>query len=171
MSGFRKCGIFPINPGAVTDRQLAPSKAFQSKDKVESTVTESSLDNTLFTQEEQKLYQKRYEEGYNISDPSYVAWLHPSIVLSAASSENSSLPSSASCTNFSSEPRSNTSDVLSEILVLPKPKTASSRRQRRKGLNSKAVCITEDEVLQKLKAEKEEKIENEKKKAAKKWKR
>ena len=171
MSGFRKCGIFPINPGAVTDRQLAPSKAFQCKDKVESTVTESSLDNTLFTQEEQKLYQKRYEEGYNIPDPSYVAWLkiyHPSIVLSAASSENSSLPSSASCTNFSSEPRSNTSDVLSEILVLPKPKTASSRRQRRKGLNSKAVCITEDEVLQKLKAEKEEKIENEKKKAAKK---
>ena len=25
MSGFKKCGVFPINPGEVTDRQLAPS--------------------------------------------------------------------------------------------------------------------------------------------------
>ena len=24
-----KCGIYPINPGEVRDRQLAPSKAFQ----------------------------------------------------------------------------------------------------------------------------------------------
>ncbi len=28
MGGFKKCGAYPINPGAVSDRQLAPSKAF-----------------------------------------------------------------------------------------------------------------------------------------------
>lgn len=27
MSGFKKCGISPLNPGAISDRQLAPSKA------------------------------------------------------------------------------------------------------------------------------------------------
>ena len=27
MSGFRKCGIYPLNPGVITDRQTAPSKA------------------------------------------------------------------------------------------------------------------------------------------------
>lgn len=27
MSGFKKSGIFPLNPGVITDRQLAPSKA------------------------------------------------------------------------------------------------------------------------------------------------
>ena len=27
LSGFRKCGIHPLNPGEVSDRQLAPSKA------------------------------------------------------------------------------------------------------------------------------------------------
>ena len=27
LSGFKKCGIHPLNPGEVSDRQLAPSKA------------------------------------------------------------------------------------------------------------------------------------------------
>ena len=32
MSGFRKAGIFPLNPGQITDRQTAPSKLFSSSD-------------------------------------------------------------------------------------------------------------------------------------------
>ena len=32
MSGFKKCGIYPLNPGEVTDRQLAPSTVFTSQD-------------------------------------------------------------------------------------------------------------------------------------------
>ena len=27
ISGFKKCGVHPLNPGEVKDRQLAPSKA------------------------------------------------------------------------------------------------------------------------------------------------
>ena len=30
MSGFKKCGIYPLNAGEVTDRQLAPSTLFNS---------------------------------------------------------------------------------------------------------------------------------------------
>ena len=31
MKGFKKTGIWPINPGEVTDRQIIPSKALSSK--------------------------------------------------------------------------------------------------------------------------------------------
>ena len=46
MSGFKKTGIYPINPSKVTDRQIAPSKPFQQPP------TESSQDGSedpLFT--------------------------------------------------------------------------------------------------------------------------
>ena len=69
LSGFRKCGIFPFNPGSVTDRQLGPSEAFRHMDKANSTVSEFSPHDALFPQEEQQLYQKRYEEEYDILDP------------------------------------------------------------------------------------------------------
>ena len=32
MSGFKKCGIYPLNPGEVTDRQIAPSTLFPRSD-------------------------------------------------------------------------------------------------------------------------------------------
>lgn len=32
LSGFKKTGVYPFNPGAVSDRQLAPSKVFQKSD-------------------------------------------------------------------------------------------------------------------------------------------
>ena len=67
LSGFKKCGIFPLNPGEVTDRQLAPSKAVCPRD-----VTPNP---PLFSKEKEELFQKRYEESYDILDPEYVAWL------------------------------------------------------------------------------------------------
>ena len=58
MEGFRKCGIYPLNPGAVTDRQLAPSHAT-------TTLTYSQSDFTLtkgtaqrFSQEQVSLYKR-----------------------------------------------------------------------------------------------------------------
>ena len=93
MSGFRKCGIYPINPGEVSDRQLAPSKAVRPKNP---SLSHSSSDFTLsssadsqpedkllpsiFTKEQEALCQTRYEEGYDVYDCSYVTWLqlnHP----------------------------------------------------------------------------------------------
>ena len=48
MSGFKKCGISPLNPGAITDRQLAPSKVVtpQVEDLCTPTETESSEQST-----------------------------------------------------------------------------------------------------------------------------
>lgn len=71
MSGFRKCGIYPLNPGQISDRQLAPSHAFV---KLKSDLKPVSKLND-FTPEQEKLYQKHYEEGYNLNDPKYSQWL------------------------------------------------------------------------------------------------
>ena len=35
MSGFKKCGIWPINPSEVTDRHIAPSTALHVETKVQ----------------------------------------------------------------------------------------------------------------------------------------
>ena len=74
MSGFRKCGIYPLNPGEISDRQLAPSKVFTRS------ASDSNLLKSSFTVEQEKLYQKRFEEGYDIDDSDYSEWLrfnHP----------------------------------------------------------------------------------------------
>ena len=74
MSGFKKCGVFPINSGEVTDRQLEPTKPFhhqtpeighQNIDSEEPTSTSVSR---LFSPEKEALYRKRYEEHYDIEN-------------------------------------------------------------------------------------------------------
>ena len=91
MSGFRKCGIYPLNPGVISDRQLAPSKAVKpalpSLTRSTSEGTLSSVSNStfgsspqLFSHEQELLYAKRFEEHYDVYDPSYETWLkinHP----------------------------------------------------------------------------------------------
>ena len=57
MKGFRKCGIYPLNPGEISDRQLAPSHAFRPPVDSKSVSKED--------EEQEKLYQKHYEEGYD----------------------------------------------------------------------------------------------------------
>ena len=82
MYGFKKTGVYPINPSEVMDRQIAPSKPFQQPS------TESSQDGSasnnptkdpLFSPDKVELYKKRYEEGYDLDDPSYTAWLRITI--------------------------------------------------------------------------------------------
>ena len=145
MSGFKKCGIFPINPSEITDRQIAPSKAVRYKTGAADDVPTSPL----FSPEKEDLYKKRYEEGYNVDDPDYIAWLkinHPMSVSSIYSGSSSS--SVIVSTGFQSpSSRKSSAGVLADVLVLPHP-TAGARKKRKPALNSKAVCITEDEVLE-----------------------
>ena len=130
LSGFKKYGIHPLNSGEVSDRQLAPSKAVNvacfsqpeciSKPKTSasksfeahrsaptkslhgSTSTQCSPNssNQLFTLEQHKLFQRRLEEGYDLKDAEYSAWLklyHPEIGSpSASSSEKSKSENSSS---------------------------------------------------------------------------
>ena len=61
MSGFKKCGIYPLNPGVVTDRQIAPSALFSG--------ASSELDPSPVAKpdsERDSLYKRQYDEGYDI---------------------------------------------------------------------------------------------------------
>ena len=98
------------------------------------------------------LYQVRFEEGYDMGglDPDYTAWLnsgHPDIGKSV----------SPAASVLSGANTSSSSDVLGDILVYPKPSQKSTSRKRKPALNSQAVCITEESVLEQLRAEEEEK--------------
>ena len=71
---------------------------------------------------------------------------------------------SSSC---SSKSKTSSADVLADVLILARP-AARAKSKRKLALNSKAVCITEDEVLEELKMKEREKAEEEKEKEAKK---
>ena len=184
LSGFKKCGIYPINPGEISDRLLAPSKGVRPS--TQSSSTES------FTPEQQVLYQKRYEEGYDIADPGYTEWLkihHPSgsqsttsttgsivlsespkssecsIVTHATKSISSSLPEESDTASSVTSP--SVCSSLSDILVLPKPVSRKSSKSK-PSINSKAQIITDDAIVEELKEKEREKVEKEAMKNARK---
>ena len=102
LSGFKKTGIYPFNPNAVDDRQLAPLNAVSKKKTLspqpvsEGDPVTSTEPPMLFSPEKEKLFATRFEEDYDIQDPEYTAWVkinHPECCLSAAS--NSSVSASS----------------------------------------------------------------------------
>jgi hypothetical protein len=71
-SGFKKAGIYPFNPGEVSDRQLAPSKALNNP------TAQVPLEYSL---QQVTQFEKKYSEGYDVPDSTYLAWknkYHPS---------------------------------------------------------------------------------------------
>ena len=188
MGGFRKAGIYPLNPGAIDDKMLCPSKAFpptSTTDKADplptsvspasslskafpptstidtadplptsvspvSSLSNNSVEGHLFTPEKHALFEKRYQEGYDVPDVEYKAWLqimHPVDAKSGVSSDRSS-----------SSSRVTPNSILQEMLVLPNPRKPKSGRKKG-ALNREGVCITDTEVLDKLKVKEEEKRE------------
>ena len=186
MGGFKKSGVYPLNPGAITDRELAPSKAM--KPKTSSTWSPGSND-TQATDESR--FQTRYEEGYDLYDEQYLTWLrhhHPESVsayLESSKSDSTSCSISAGtyvsiidkavvcnyltnvlfCSGVSEgsskSVASGTSSDLSELLALPKPRL---QKKKRVAVNSEAKCITDDDVLLELKTKAREKEEKDKEK-------
>ena len=137
MSGFKKCGIYPFNPGEIKDRQLAPSKVIAITSK------QDSSDQLAFNPQQQELFEKRFEEGYNIKDPDYMAWLrinHPDAVSSAPPSESSSCGVHL-VSSISSE--SSVSSSINDLLVIPSKPPEESMKKRRNGINSKTVYLND----------------------------
>ena len=148
LSGFRKCGIYPFNPGQISDRQMAPANGVTpvqtlTPEEAGTPPDESAV--SLFSPEEETLYKKRYEEGYDVNDPAYMAWLRINYPTSVTSASTAS--SSSKC--LSSKTSSSTS--IEDILVLPKPPAKSGGRKRKPALTQKAVCITDEGILDHLK--------------------
>ena len=94
--------------------------------------SQSSTDSSpIFTEVQMKLFEKRFEEGYDHYEKA------------------SPLPSV-----FSS---GSSLDVVKDILTLPKPKPSSQAGKGRKAVNTTAICITDDDVLEEMKRKKEDK--------------
>ena len=88
MAGFKKCDIHPFNRDAIpvphksSPGNVSPSKPSAPADDGDTPAPVPQV-NTLnaptpaFTSEKTAVYEKRYEEGYDIcDDQDYVAWLH-----------------------------------------------------------------------------------------------
>ena len=160
LSGFRKCGIYPLNPGQIDDRQIAPSKVFSASP----TVSDSS-----FTEEENKLFETRYNEGYNVPDERYELWLslkHPNSPASTVPSispldsasvvkSNVSAPTTSSATTTATANSVTTTnsatgtgeplDALSELFKLPEPAKKKTRKKKVAVNTNRAVCITDSD--------------------------
>ena len=116
--------------------------------------SQSSTDaSSIFTEEQTKLFEKRFEEGYDLQHEEYSAWVriyHPE----KASPSPSVVSSGSTKSNL---------DVVKEILTLPKPRPSSQTRKGRKGrkgrkaVNATAICVTDDDILEEMKQKKEEK--------------
>ena len=123
---------------------------------------EKSAEACLFSPEQQKLYEQRYSEGYDVADEEYESWLqimHPSDANSGICSSHSSACKSSSFKT----PSSSVSHILQEMLILQR-----IQLEERGTLNSKGVCITDSEVLDELKAKEEEKMEKQRMKCERK---
>ena len=167
LGGFKKSGIYPFNPGQVSDRQLAPSKA----------LVKPSPQPPTFSPEQIELFEQRYAEGYDVPDPTYLAWKsvnYPSpesvvsttTAISSPGSSASAIAGTCTCMSTvhtatspsitssvsSSSVKTNQSseEVLSDLLTLPQPPPPKTS-QRKKAVNHKATEITDPAVLQELK--------------------
>lgn len=76
-SGFRTCGIYPYDRNAIKWGVVPQNPELSHKSSV------GRGSEIAFTEEEVKLYERRYKEGYNLFDDKYVKWLeqnHPSYI-------------------------------------------------------------------------------------------
>ena len=125
MSGFCKSGIYPLNPGRIVDRHMAPSHIFV---ELEESPPVSSHE-----------HSSRSEES-------------PQSLLSVSSSQlqvsNSSQSDQPSIASLQSSRK-----TIDEILSLPKPTTQTSKRKV-KGLTSTTQVPTDTPFLDRLKERK-----------------
>ena len=87
IGGFKVCGVYPFNPKMILDHDpCSPPKDKSQKNSDQNVIVESegSSDNDAvdepFTPEEEALYARLYEEGYDMYDARYVSWIqatHP----------------------------------------------------------------------------------------------
>lgn len=161
LAGFKKAGIYPFNPGEVSDRQIAPSKAL----KAPTSKPQS------FSAKQVKLFEQRFEEGYDVPDPEYLAWKNVNHPSPESVSSGTSTGNRATCSSITSvggtSSKQSSEEVLDELLTLPQPPSTSSGRPKKNAVNAKALEITDDDFLQAMKAKEHTSAEEKKKKEEK----
>ena len=117
-SGFRRCGVYPFNPDAI-DCTVSVSNPVASLQQVNDKETKGQDDNASDQQqtnvvpsEKAALFQRRFEEGYDLPDDEYMKWLcetHPESVM------NQTAPT---VNNITLDKTSNSGQIPSEKLIL-----------------------------------------------------
>ena len=78
ISGFRTCGVYPLNPMAVLDYDPCTNS---TEDTTDASLNQNK--DITFTKEQEACFATRYEEGYDLYDDDYASWLainHPEAV-------------------------------------------------------------------------------------------
>lgn len=165
MAGFKKSGTFPLNPGNITDWDMAPLKRLYKQQctkwpvgsndtsscDISSPSTNASCSTVsslvpphTFTPEQHRLYDTRYSEGYDLPDPNYKALWAINRPETLSKSTADSLVTHVS-TGSMKLATSDASEALSEVLSLPKPvEHTKQKRESHAGLNSEAITLTDD---------------------------
>ena len=168
----------PEQPTSVDGRRSSETTVPEQPTSVDGRrSSETELETILFSPEKEELFAQWFDDGATSPElpldyqPSaapdgnlheeYDAWMrinHPERCLSVDG--RSTMSASSELTSSSSPPISvyqpSESDVLSDILVLPRPKEKSGRR-RKAAVNKKTVCLTDDTVLEGLVTERQRK--------------
>ena len=79
-NGFRKCGVYPFDPEAVKPSTISsglPDEESSDEDPEEDGENNGEeQEEAMFTAEEEALFKQRFEEGFDIFDERYSAWLN-----------------------------------------------------------------------------------------------
>ena len=85
-SGYRRSGIYPFNPDAL---DYGASKSSSQKKTKKTATAQLAISNdvaqaedlvTVFTPEEEKRFERRYKNDFDVADPQHMCWLkgrHP----------------------------------------------------------------------------------------------
>jgi len=86
ISWFRVCGIYPFNPTAILSKCAESSSKKDTSSNIRGSCNSEHTDGenmepaSSFMPEEEHLFLRRFEEGFNLPDPRYISWLrlnHP----------------------------------------------------------------------------------------------
>jgi len=97
ISGFRVCRIYPFNPTVIVSKCPESSSKKDTSSNVQGSCNSEHKDGkkmelaSSFTPEEQKLFLRKYEEGFNLPDLRYISWLRPEADFTVFSTETSLL--------------------------------------------------------------------------------
>ena len=78
-NGFKRAGIYPFNPDII-DYGVFADLEEESLLPPPDTISSQKMHPAIFSSEQEQLFQKRFEEKYDLPDPVYQQWLrinHP----------------------------------------------------------------------------------------------
>jgi len=157
ISGFRTCGVYPLDTSAIHVAKARPKQVLVEivilkimMQMLETTLSQDDSRNK-FSSEQEMLFQRRYEEGYNLFiDADYVRWLrlHHLEVTPTEQASVSLLDAFTDITPISPVPIDFLEDdVNDELWLSPIPRAMSSELQLTANSETQLYTNSEQQLL------------------------